>query len=129
MKKLNNMRIERINSRVFKDNRDRFLDFGNMRHDYSYAKWKVVIRALGGTEKFMTDRTWLVFSNPLPFANKNSQYLKDLQESLNGEFLFTYHKHYSNPYKQYDMRGILFKTPEHKALFILNFGDILSYPL
>jgi hypothetical protein len=126
MRRLNNLRLEKINSRVFKNERERLLDFGNMRHEQSYSKWRVVIQTIGDPQTIYIDKTWWGISSPLPFAYKNKDYLKKLQKSFNGEFLFTYHKHYQSPYKEYDMRGILFNTAEHKALFILKYGNVLS---
>jgi hypothetical protein len=119
MKKLNNLRLERINSKVFRHENERFLDFGNNRHKLFYTKWKVLFRQL--KEEFTFKKDWFR-TNPFAFASD----IKELQTSINGEFLFTFHHHYRTPYKEYDIRGILFETVEHKALFILKYGDVME---
>jgi hypothetical protein len=129
MRRLNNLRLERINSSVFKHERERLIDFGNMRHADFYAKWKVAITALESTTDVVVEalqRNFFGNANPLKFASHNQVFLKQLQTSIHGEFLFTYHKHWASPYKEYDLRGILFDTAEHKALFILKNGDIMG---
>lgn len=124
MRKQNNLRLENRNSRVFKQDRERLLDFGNERHNESYVKWKVGVKALTDIDLIDNKAWW--GTNPFEFSYRNSDLIKDLQASINGEFLFTLHKHYTAPYQQYDLRGVLFETPEHKALFILKHGDIMQ---
>jgi len=124
MRKQNNLRLENRNSRVFKQDRERLLDFGNERHEESYTKWKVCIKAL--TDIDLTDKKAWWGTSPFEFSYRNSNFIKELQSSINGEFLFTLHRHYSAPYKQRDLRGILFETAEHKVLFILKHGDIMQ---
>jgi len=129
MRILYNLRLERINSRVFKQERERLIDFGNMRHAELYTKWKVAITALESTTDVVVEavqRNFFGNSDPLRFASHNQVFLKQLQTDIHGEFLFTYHKHWSSPYKEYDLRGILFDTAEHKALFILKNGNIME---